>query len=472
MKLPLGGRQRDYDSKKSRERLINMTAEVNKDGSYTTVKRLEGLTDYLQILLGSPVRSNLELNSDYIYLVINTELYRVDNTPSFENLGVVGGSGRAQILANSVPGDNQILVLNGAGDGYVYTNAGGLVKITDPDFFPTVSATILDERFWFARQNTNEFFGSEISDGLSYDPLTFASAEEAPDNVLAVIAKKSALWPLGGRTAEYWQSFNDDTLPLRRVKGATKERGIAAVASLAEAGNEFVWLADDGTVRLMTDTQMTVISDLEIELKIRGNGTADFPGFSTTDDAIGFFIDGPVHKLYYLIFPTEGYVWAYDLRTRVTHTRISRNKDIWRINSAVLFDNKIIVGDAFEGRLWVLDPAARTEGGEILSATITTPTVSWKQDVSIPLIEFDMEVGTTTDPDVDPQMIVRFTKDGKTYQTHSVVSIGKMGDRRARVPVRLFGRVIRNKDFGIELTVTDAEQFQLYGADMVVEGGY
>jgi hypothetical protein len=470
VKIPLGGKEQDYDSKKSRERLINMVADVNRDGSYSAVKRLEGLTDYS--VLGTRVpRSNLLVNNGYCYVVAGNNLYRVHTSAVSSDLGFVGGGGRAQILANSVPGDNQILVLNGTGLGFIFTNAGGLVKITDPDFFATVSGTILDERFWFARQGTNEIFGSEISDGFSYNPLTFASAEEKPDNAVAVIALKSALWIIGETDAEYWQTRVDTTLPIRRTNGASKQRGIRAVASLAQIGNSFAWLADDGTVRMMTDNTMSTISDLELELRIRGNGE-NFTAFSHTEDAIGFFVDGPVHKIYYLIFPNDGYVWGYDIKTKSAHSRESEGFDTWRVNSSVLFDQKIIVGDSVESKLSILDPTNRSEDGNVMKATLRSPTLIFDTDVSIPLISLTMETGTTTDPTANPTMIVNYTKDGETYVSHSQVSLGKMSKRKTKVRLRMFGRLVANDAFGLELIFTDAEELKIYGAAAIIEGGF
>jgi hypothetical protein len=128
------------------------------------------------------VRSNPIANGDYIYVVSGATLFRVNTNGVVFNLGTVGGSGRAKLSSNAVPGDNQILILNGSGDGYIYDSAG-LNQITDPDFFASSSVTVLDERFWLVRDGTNEFFGSDLSDGSAYDPLTFGSAEEQPDNV-------------------------------------------------------------------------------------------------------------------------------------------------------------------------------------------------------------------------------------------------------------------------------------------------
>ena len=76
-----------------------------------------------------------------------------------------------------------------------------------------------------------------------------------------------------------------------------------------------------------------------------------------------------------------------------------------------------------------------------------------------------MEVAQTTDPSADPKMIVYYTKDGgNTYINKGHISLGKFGDHRKRVPLRQFGRVVRNKDFGLKLEVTDPVGVQFYGA--------
>ena len=473
VELPLGGDDKDFNSKKSRQTLINLLGEASADGSYKTIKDTAGLTEFADESASGATRSNLFVNSGFMYVVIGPDLFRLDAFGATTNLGVVGGSGRARLFANSVPGDNQIMILNGSGGGFVYTNGGGLVAVVDPDFFSTVSGDVLAERGWFAREGTNEIFGSDISDFTAYDPLTFISAESNPDAALAVIAKKSALWVLGSVSVEYLQTIVDVQVPLRAVVGASKERGLAAVDSLAEAGERFCWFADDNTVRMIEGQQMIKISDLDFELKVRGDGTPDFPGFSVTDDAIGFFVDGPVHKIYYLTFPTEGFTWGYDFSTNLTHQRMSEGVGHWRIGAVSLFNNKLYGGDLLNGKIYELDQGNKTEDDAIMKRQIVTGNMNAKVDWTLPYVEMEMEVGQVTDPAIEPVMLVEYTKDGgNNYISHESVSLGNFGDVRKRVPMRHFGRIVRHQDFNFRFTITDDVRVQFYGlyGDMQMDG--
>lgn len=469
MKFLLGGTSKDYNSKKSISDVVNLIPEADKSGAYRTIRKAEGLTLFAT-LPTAPVRSVPLVNAGFAYVVSGTVLYRVNSSGIVEALGDVGGFGRAKIRANAVPGDSQIIILNGAGEGYIYDNLGGLVKINDPDFFPSSSVTVLEERFWLSRDGTNEFFGSDLSDGTSYNPLTFGSADEAPDNVVAVVAKKSALWVLGSETSQYFQTFNDPNFPLRSVKGATKEWGILAVNTLAEINDFFAFLADDRTIRMVQGTQLVEISDLDFRLRVQGNGTAEFPGFTTVSDAFAFFVDGPVHSTYYITFPTEGYTWGYDVKTGLSHRRESEGLGYWRASGATKFGLGIICGDHVTGQLWTLDPANVTENGEFIRTRLVTPSVYFTSNMTIPLIEMDMEVAQTDNPAADPVMMVYYTKDGgKTWINKGHVPVGKFGQHSVRVPMRQFGRLVRNKDFAIAIETTDNIGVRYYGADMISE---
>jgi hypothetical protein len=191
------------------------------------------------------------------------------------------------------------------------------------------------------------------------------------------------------------------------------------------------------------------------------------PGFTKTDDAIGFFVESATHKIYYLTFPSERWTWGYDLNTGLSHTRESDQIGYWRAKYAEIFDNKIIMGDHLSNQMWTLDPNARAEGTEVLRTTLRTPGISFEYDITIPLIKIDMEMGQIEDPSVIPMMMVRYTKDGGyNWINHSDISLGPKGDYRKQIFLREFGRLVRHKDFMLELVVTDAARVQFYGAEM------
>jgi len=461
--IPLGGADRNYNSIRSRQGLINMLAESDMEGGYRTVKDCPGLTSFATT--PGAGRSNLFVNSGYMYAIAGSDLIRCDKYGVVTNLGTVGGgSARGQIFANSLPGDNQVMVLNGIGGGFVYTNGAGLVPVTDPDFLSTVSGTVLNERGIFARRDTNEFFLSEVGDFTSYNAASFGSAEQNPDDMVGAIAKGSSAWMIGKRTVETWQTITNTTLPLRAIQGATKLRGMSATQSLADAGERFAWFADDNTIRSIDagSNGMSKISDLDLELRVRGDGTTDFPGFAVTEDAFGFFIDGPVHKIYYLTFPTEGLTWGYDFATGQVHQRKSEGFDYWRIGAAALFNNKLYGLDVIDGFIYELDQNAKDEAGTLMKRVITTPSISAPQDWTLPYVELDMEVGQIQD-NTEPYISCEYSKDGGyTWVTWGKLSLGKRGNYRKRVPFRNFGRISRHKDFILRFTVTDATRVQLY----------
>lgn len=469
MDIPIGIQAADYDSVRSKGNLVNMLAEVNKDGSYLAVRRCYGLKE-IHSIGTSPIRSNILVNSGYMYFVMGANFYRADES-SYDLLGVVNGIGQAEIVPNSIPGNNQLCVLNGSGAGYIYDNSG-LNQITDPDFYSTTSVTILNERFWFSRDGTNEIFASDQSDGAAYSPLSFATAEWKPDDVVGVVSIKSILWVIGERTMEYWQSFSNSTVPIRAVKSASTMVGCKVKATIAQLDEAFAFLADDGSVQLVLEDGIQRISDLDFEKKVFGDGTDINPGFSTDSisKAIGFWVEQPSQKIYYITFPDEGYTWGYDMMTGLAHTRSSYDVGAWRALYSTNFANKIYVGDRVTGKIYQLTPEKNEEVAQIMKASMTTPGISFKRHVTIPWIQVDMEVGQSENPTETPVVMCKYSKDGGySWTNHQDISVGNTGDHRRLVILRNFGRLVKGKEIMFELSTSDDVRFVVYAIEGSVE---
>jgi hypothetical protein len=273
---------------------------------------------------------------------------------------------------------------------------------------------------------------------------------------------------------EYFQTVNDSTIPIRAVKGLGNDLGILAPKSFSEVDDYFAFLADDQTITLVNGTELATISDLEFELKIRGDGTSQNPGFTDAQiqNCVGFFVDTPHHKMYWLSFPDVNYTWGFDINTGLPVTRASTNGEAWRACYSLNYQNVIYMGDRIDGTIWKLDPNAKDEGGDILKATLRTPSISFSRDVFFPRIEVDMEVAVAEDVSEEPLMLVKYSKDGgRTYTNHSPISLGNWGEHAKRVVLRNFGKLVRNKDFILEFNVTDAVRVQFYSIESYEEYG-
>lgn len=466
--LPLGGSSKNYDSKLGRGNAINLIPEMNLDGTFKRVVSNEGLLAW-QTAGDGPIRSNLWLNSGYVYFVSGDALMRVDANKSVSDLGDVFGSGRAVIRNLGQPGDNEIIVWNGAGDAYAYDSGSGFAKVAS-NWQQSTHGDVLNERVFAAVENENEVFYSDISDARTYGALSFFQAEENADNVVGIVRKKSTLWVFGEETVEAWLTAPDDNLPVRKIQGATLERGCISKDSIASLGEYTAWLADDGTVRILSGQKMDKISDLDLDKRIRGDSKS--AGFAKIDDAVGFWIDGPVHKRYVLTFPTEDYTTTYDLSTGQWFEQTSEGIGRWRGNNAVGAFGKILVGDYTSNQIWELDPQTFDEGGNDLVREIVSDPVVFDFDVTIPLIELEMEtgVGLLSGQGSSPEMLVYYSKDGgETWTQASGIDLGAMGEYNTRVPLRFFGRLVRNQPFMLKLRVTDPVEVTFYGGEMYIE---
>ena len=95
-RIPLGGTDADFDSKRSRVTAINAYLEVSKDEPYVTFRGVEGLEEEL-VLPESPIRSNFLVSRDNrLYVVAGVSLYEIDPFLNVTNLGFVGGADEAQ----------------------------------------------------------------------------------------------------------------------------------------------------------------------------------------------------------------------------------------------------------------------------------------------------------------------------------------------------------------------------------------
>lgn len=478
-RIKLGGQSKDVDSRYSKEEVINGYIDSDNSGEFRRLARTPGTTDFITLGNG-PIRG-MHVAADVLYVVSGSGFYRVSVNPvgsvQAELKGTVSGFSGPCRLASIGTDQPEVMALTNT-RGFIYKNSDdSFAEVTDLDFDPDFSVTALNQRFWFNKPDSNEFFGSDVLDGFSYDPLFFASAENKPDLLQYVVSLNTELYLMGSSTIERWQDTGaSEGFPLRRITGGTINRGLGARASVATWENDIFFLADDFTVRRLGGSGYSKISDLAFEEQIRE--------YAFPDRAEGFVVDNPHFKVYYISFPGEGVTWGYDLTNNQWHKRSSKATERWRMSEAALIFDKVILGDVVNGNLYVLDENEYTEAGEPETITWTTPSISDQTaPFTVPKLEIFAEVGVGTEDNIqddgqkltntiDPEIRLEVSRDGgRSYTQYTPSSLGRIGERDKKIVWRNLGRVKRGQGLIFRFSCNEPVKVEIYAGWITVFKG-
>ena len=306
-------------------RLVNLYPEATPDGGKTAAyfQRAPGIYTAGGFSWGDPVRG-MWVVRDKLYVVIGTRLVEFEAyyTPlnadkTAYNTRIVGtniaGTGPVSMVDNGI----QIFIATNP-KGYIYNiDTGAFAQIGDPDFPGAVTVGYVDGYFVFNEPNSARIWVTALYDGASIDPLSFASAEASPDNVVSLIVDHKEIWIFGNNSTEVWYDAGQPDFPLAPIQGAFLETGCAAPYSVAKMDNSVFWLAADargyGMVLRARGYQPERISTHAIEYAIQS--------YETISDAIAYTYQQDGHLFYVLTFPTADVTWVYDAATKMWHQR-------------------------------------------------------------------------------------------------------------------------------------------------------
>ena len=334
-------------------RMVNLFPEVVTEGEETGfLQRAPGLK-FLQNIGTGPIRALWahQTNGSDFYVVSGQEFYKLTSTTSTPVLlGTVSGTGPVSIADN---GTQIFLACNP--EGFIYNEVTNVfARITDPDFPGAVTVSYLDGYFVFNQPNSQKIWVSQLLDGISVDPLDFASAEGSPDGVVALISDHRELWVFGTDSVEVWYDSGAADFPLTRIQGAFNEIGCVAAFSIAKLDNGLFWLGTDargqGIVYRANGYTGVRVSTHAIEWQIQQYGNIS--------DAVAYTYQQDGHAFYVLSFPTGNATWVYDVSTQAWHERagfIDGNFTRHRSNNQCNFGGTIIVGDYANGNIYQLD---------------------------------------------------------------------------------------------------------------------
>ncbi len=176
--------------------------------------------------------------------------------------GTIAGSGRASIAIS----DTEVAIVRG-GTAYSY-NGTDLAAIAFPDSADVKSVCFINGRFVFIRDDTQQFYWSDILDARTVGALAFASAERQPDRLLDCLARGDTLLLLGTETCELWNNDGSSAdLPFSRIEQVVFDVGIIGTGAVTAADNSIYWIGSDAVLYRMGETPQRV-SDHWLEEKI------------------------------------------------------------------------------------------------------------------------------------------------------------------------------------------------------------
>lgn len=452
-------------------RMVNLFPEIIPEGGKEPafLNRAPGLKLKVSVGLG-PIRGLWEFNGN-LYVVSRDKLYKVDSTYTVTTLGTVAGTSGSVSMADN--GTQLFVACNGP--SYIYnatTNA--FAQITDGDFPGAVTVAYLDGYFVFNEPNSQKIWVTSLLDGLSVDPLDFASAEGSPDGVVGIIADHREIWVFGTNSVEVWYNSGNADFPLSRIQGAFNELGCAAAYSIAKMDNGLFWLGKDargqGIVYRANGYTGQRISTHAVEWQIQQ--------YADMSDAIGYTYQQDGHSFYVLIFPSANTTWVYDVATQAWHERAGfANGEFTRhrSNCRAFFQGDVLVGDYQNANVYSFDLEDYSDNGSIQKwlrswRALPTGQNNLKRTAQHSLqLDCETGVGLNIDQGSDPQVMLRWSDDGgHTWSNEHWTAIGKIGEYGKRAIWRRLGMTMKLRDRVYELSGTDPVKIAIVGAELIV----
>jgi hypothetical protein len=373
-----------------------------------------------------------------------------------------GGAGTYTVSASQTVSSTTIYALNWT-----------VLPSTDGAFEGGGTVDISDNYFVYNKPNSQQWAASDLLSPIT-DPLSFASKDGSPDDLVAIIVDRREVYLLGEMSSEAWLDVGSVPFPFSRIQGSSTQQGIAAAYSCARVGNSFAYVSKnnrgEATIVQMNGYIPQRISTHAVETTLVGQDVSD---------AIAWTYQLEGHETYVVTFPsigTNGLTWAYDITTGLWHKWLYTNNqneyERHRGNCCAFFNQQVLLGDYENGKLYRLSLSQYTDDGQLIRRLRRCPHITTdlqRQYFAELQIQFQPGVGLPVGQGQDPQAMLRWSDDGGfTWSNENWVTIGKQGQYFTRAMWRRLG-FARDRIF--EVVVTDPIKAVIVSANLKAEAG-
>jgi len=360
-----------------------------------------------------------------------------------------------------------------AGSATIYALNWTVLPNTDGAFEGGGTVDITDNYFIYNKPNSQLWAASDLLSPIT-DPLSFASKDGSPDDLVALIVDRREVYLLGEMSSEVWIDSGGVPFPFTRIPGTSTQQGIAAQWSCARMGNSFAYVSKNNRGEAMIVRMNGYFPE-----RISTHAVETTLVNQNVSDALAWTYQLEGHEVYVVTFPSvgeNGLTWAFDNTTGLWHKWLYRNSrnefERHRGNCCAFFNQQVLVGDYENGKIYQVAREFYTDDGAPIRRIRRAPHITsdlQRQYFHELQIQFQPGVGLSTGQGKDPQAMLRWSNDGgSTWSNEYWTSIGKQGKYQNRAIWRRLGW---SRDRVFEVSVSDPVKAVIISANLKAEAG-
>ncbi len=369
------------------------------------------------------------LFGDDTIIVSATAVYRMTSGGALTLLtGTLAGDGLVEIDAGQDADLNPVARVATGSALYKITHDNNVTLEDFPEAGGAGASSVAYVRgYWLAVEAGTDKVFFQVPGDTTWDPLSFASAEYAPDPIVAIRIVGEVIRFLGRTTDEGWALTGSDTEPfLEPYGGLLFPIGCRSRAAAVNCQGSLIYVDNNCIVRQSDGGEPTIISDNGLSEQIRKVAAADLKA--------SFYIRDQ-HPCYVLSLGASA-TWVYDLAARKGLLANSYGYDYWRAQLFCAAGDACYAADAISTTIYRLDPDRRDDDDTTFTMEFCAFLPAADGTVAIDNLELHCAVGGSplAGQGSDPLVWMRMSKDqGMTWSGKRYRGLGMTGKYRTRV---------------------------------------
>ncbi len=364
------------------------------------------------------------------------------------------------------------LFITSAGNGYLYILSNN--TLTEVLTGEATQGGMINSRFLAFNRANGRVRMSALNDGLTWNSTLYFARGQAPDPWQAMVVNPPEIWMIGEQTGEVWYDTGAFPQPFAPIPGAFFKYGTPATFSAGIVGNVVMWLAraagGAGSIVAARGYTPQPISDFAVETAIGD--------FTTLSDCELLSYEQDRHQFGCWSFPTERATWAFDFTMQAWAERGTWDGALGRYEAwsprvlGYVFGHHL-VGFRDSGVIAVMGPSHGSEANGDPIRRLRIPPPIWAQPGQRLVINrfelmVDTGLGLTSGTGSNPSVMLRVSKNGKTWGNERTASAGQQGDYGRRVVFHRCGS--SDRLWLPEIVVSDPVPWRIAGARIEGQG--